>query len=275
MSNNKNKNSGIKEALKEYWYVFTFILLIFAIFFLGLVYLTPEINFAFPPKVSISNMGVFGDSFNVLTSLFTGLAFAGLLTSIFIQRREFKLQQEELAETKKEFAKMNVLQIRQQFKNDVQRDIEYIKNSIDDIDYLIIFTNHFKIEKLFAGNKVEPDIDLIFFDLHLIHGIICVSLLNFRNEYNDKDKYQYASKELNKIIMHKRFHKILTVIRRINVTIIKYPQKYQSIRDAIRKLSTTMNSEMLTTYLNDKTGEAKVYDIKKFLEEKFILKEVK
>ena len=45
---------------------------------------------------SIEKLGVFGDSFGVLTSLFSGLAFAGMIVTILLQHNELKLQREEL-----------------------------------------------------------------------------------------------------------------------------------------------------------------------------------
>jgi len=37
---------------------------------------------------NLSNLGQFGDSFNILTSLFTGLAFAGVIISVRLQKEE-------------------------------------------------------------------------------------------------------------------------------------------------------------------------------------------
>lgn len=54
--------------------------------------------------------GTFGDTFGALNALFSGLAFAGLITTILIQkeelghqRDELKLQRDEMIETRKEF----------------------------------------------------------------------------------------------------------------------------------------------------------------------------
>lgn len=41
-------------------------------------------------------LGAFGDSFGVINTLFTGLAFAGMMVTIFIQTKELRLQREEL-----------------------------------------------------------------------------------------------------------------------------------------------------------------------------------
>ena len=49
-----------------------------------------------------SDRGSFGDMFGALTSVFSGLAFAGLIYTIDLQRRELRLQRIELAATRAE-----------------------------------------------------------------------------------------------------------------------------------------------------------------------------
>lgn len=47
--------------------------------------------------------GQFGDAFGAINAVFTGLAFAVVIYGIILQRRELKLQQRELAETREVF----------------------------------------------------------------------------------------------------------------------------------------------------------------------------
>jgi hypothetical protein len=49
--------------------------------------------------------GQFGDMFGLANSLFSGLAFAGLIYTILLQRRELSLQREELALTRVELSR--------------------------------------------------------------------------------------------------------------------------------------------------------------------------
>lgn len=53
----------------------------------------------------LQSRGQFGDMFGGLTSLFTGLAFAGLIYTILIQRKELQYQREELSLQRKEMAR--------------------------------------------------------------------------------------------------------------------------------------------------------------------------
>jgi hypothetical protein len=47
-----------------------------------------------------SEAGAFGDSFGMINSLFSGLAFAGIIISIILQSKELKLQRLEIAENR-------------------------------------------------------------------------------------------------------------------------------------------------------------------------------
>ncbi|MCA9467802.1 MAG: hypothetical protein KC643_20470 [Nitrospira sp.] len=69
--------------------------MVLAIFF---IYVGTLISFIWPiDEYTISQSGLFGDSFGVLTSLFSGLAFAGLLVTILIQKDQLDEQRKELA----------------------------------------------------------------------------------------------------------------------------------------------------------------------------------
>jgi len=65
-----------------------------------IIYITWPIS-----ELSANKAGVFGDSFGILTSLFSGLAFSGMIITILLQREELQLQRKELTENRKEFAK--------------------------------------------------------------------------------------------------------------------------------------------------------------------------
>lgn len=68
--------------------------------------------------------GQFGDMFGAVNALFSGLAFAGLIITLILQRRELELQRQELALTRKEmedqtaeFEKQNETLRIQRFEN--------------------------------------------------------------------------------------------------------------------------------------------------------------
>lgn len=57
------------------------------------------------PSESGAEAGAFGDSFGFVSSLFSGLAFAGVILALVMQSRELSLQRQELKETREELRK--------------------------------------------------------------------------------------------------------------------------------------------------------------------------
>ena len=53
---------------------------------------------------NLNSRALFGDSFGALNTLFTGLAFAGVVISLIFQKNELELQRKELELTREEFA---------------------------------------------------------------------------------------------------------------------------------------------------------------------------
>ena len=53
-------------------------------------------------EISYDKLGTYGDFFGSFTSLFTVLAFGGLIISLFLQRKDLELQRNELEESRKE-----------------------------------------------------------------------------------------------------------------------------------------------------------------------------
>jgi len=68
---------------------------------------------------SLSRSGVFGESFGVINTIFSGLAFAGLILTIHLQRHE-------LAESKETFRK-------ERFEDSFYRLLGYYRQNLDDI----------------------------------------------------------------------------------------------------------------------------------------------
>lgn len=60
-----------------------------------------------------TDRGTFGDMFGAVNALFSGLAFAGIIITIFLQSNELSLQRQELKETREELAQASKAQSRQ------------------------------------------------------------------------------------------------------------------------------------------------------------------
>ena len=78
----------------------------------------------------ISRIGALGDSSGVVNTLFSGLAFAGVIFAIILQRRELELQRKELEASRKEF-QVNRL------TNIVYKEIGKCSNSISSFHFQI------------------------------------------------------------------------------------------------------------------------------------------
>jgi hypothetical protein len=76
---------------------------------------------------SMSRSGVFGESFGVINTIFSGLAFAGLILTIHLQRHE-------LAESKETFRK-------ERFEDSFYRLLGYYRQNLDDIKIIDHKTN--------------------------------------------------------------------------------------------------------------------------------------
>ena len=108
--------------------------------------------------------GPFGDSFGVISALFSGLAFAGMICTLIMQRDELSLQRQELKETREELkrtaeaneksAKLAKENIEQQ-KNISITHNSYIKNQIAAQRYIAILEYYYKNIEYSEGAYLE------------------------------------------------------------------------------------------------------------------------
>ena len=79
--------------------------------------------------------GTFGDMFGSVNALYSGLAFAGIIFTILLQRKELKYQRDELRETRQEFITQNKTLKSQRFENTFYNLISLHNQIVNDIDY--------------------------------------------------------------------------------------------------------------------------------------------
>lgn len=79
--------------------------------------------------------GTFGDMFGSVNALFSGLALAGIILTILLQRKELRLQREELTETRKEFETQNETLKLQRFENTFFNLLNLHHQIVNSIDY--------------------------------------------------------------------------------------------------------------------------------------------
>ena len=79
--------------------------------------------------------GTFGDQFGAVNALFSGLAFAGLIYTIVLQRRDLKLQRREMQEQTREFQKENETLKIQRFENTFFSMLSQFQEVVNNISY--------------------------------------------------------------------------------------------------------------------------------------------
>lgn len=125
---------------------FVAILLIFALWFL---------NYYILKDLDCTQRGTFGDMFGAVNSLFSGLAFAGIIITIILQSRELCLQRNELTETRKEFNIQNHTLKLQRFENTFFNLLSIHHEIINSIDY----TRQKRLSLSQQMDGVEPNIE--------------------------------------------------------------------------------------------------------------------
>lgn len=103
--------------------VTVFIIVIWLITLLSLVFIESDLR------------GTFGDMFGSVNALFSGLALAGIILTILMQKQELKLQRDELSETRKEFATQNETLKLQRFENTFFNLLNLHHQIVNAIDY--------------------------------------------------------------------------------------------------------------------------------------------
>lgn len=74
--------------------------------------------------LSIEKAGQFGDSFGIVTSLFSGLAFSGVLITLFLQREEIKRSELEHAQNIRLTALAALLGVYHELANQKQAEFD-------------------------------------------------------------------------------------------------------------------------------------------------------
>lgn len=137
-----------------------FIWLVIGIVVIVALYATVLIVVTWPiSELSISAAGTFGDSFGILTSLFSGIAFAGLIWTILLQRAELRLQRKELVESRRQAVLTRLMTVTQNQISSYRSEISHLQfeSIVSPSDKLgtteMIFTMIAWMEELTQKNK--------------------------------------------------------------------------------------------------------------------------
>jgi hypothetical protein len=86
-------------------------------------------------NIKQADRGVFGDKFGAVNALFSALAFAGIIITILLQKKELSLQRKEMEDTRKEFEKQNSTLEIQKFENTFFHLLEVHRENVKMIDF--------------------------------------------------------------------------------------------------------------------------------------------
>lgn len=81
-----------------------------------------------------TNRGTFGDKFGAVNALFSGLAFAGIIFTILLQRKELQLQRDELEQTRDVFKEQNEMISQQKFENTFFQMLNLFHSIVENIE---------------------------------------------------------------------------------------------------------------------------------------------
>ncbi len=133
--------------------IFCFVLLGFAVYVGAILYLTWPIS-----ELSVAKSGVFGDSFGALNALFSGLAFAGLIVTVLLQRDEMHLSRVAFERQQFEASFFNLLNLYSQNLREIRIVREDPAGHYEGVDALAFLLRRLKqAVALYSPYVQDPD----------------------------------------------------------------------------------------------------------------------
>lgn len=129
---------------------------------------------------SLDRAGAFGDSFGVLTSIFTGLAFMGLMSTVFLQREELQLNRKELEETRNELKLQSLTFNHQRFESSFYQLLSLYKENLRELSIRKVGSQSERIFGIDALNYLNKRFD-----------DACMGLRAFSNDISPEAQDEY------------------------------------------------------------------------------------
>lgn len=153
----------------------------------------------------LNDRGTFGDMFGSINALYSGLAFAGIIFTILLQRKELKYQRQELRETRKEFEIQNKTLKLQRFESTFFNLLSLHHQIVDSID--IDIQKQKKVENPASYNLKE--------------------IFNQKTEYErlilkSRDVFKYKFEELKFIL------KDVDEVSKVNIAYLEFYETVQT-----------------------------------------------
>lgn len=134
------------EKKRKNKYLFLIVTSVSVIFVLSVWF----INYSYGMKLDHIHSGIFGDMFGAVNAVFSGLAFAGIIISLYFQRIDLKNQFKEIKQTNREFKIQNETMQIQKFENQYYKMIDLHKKNVDELVIPYDNTKELKGKKCFV-----------------------------------------------------------------------------------------------------------------------------
>lgn len=105
-----------------------------------------------------NDRGNLGDSFGGINALFSGFAFAGIIYTILLQRKELTLQRQELVDTRVELKRSADAQERSERAFQKQIEVMNLSARLNALNSAVEYYNSKATARLAKGNKVGASI---------------------------------------------------------------------------------------------------------------------
>jgi len=107
----------------------------------------------FPVGLGNNAPALFGDSFGAVNALISAFAFAGMIVTFWLQRKELKLQRDELESQRMEFTQQNKTLKLQRFENTFFNMMQLQQQIVKDLQYSRVEVTR---RSMRSGHRAEP-----------------------------------------------------------------------------------------------------------------------
>ncbi|WP_417198928.1 putative phage abortive infection protein [Bizionia sp.] len=195
-----------------------------------------------------NDRGTLGDMFGTVNALFSGLAFAGIIFTILLQRKELRYQRDELKETRAEFIIQNKTLKNQRFENTFFNLLSLHHQIIEGIDF------DTQVEKQ-DGKVFKNYKDKIEYEIVTVKG---------RDVF--KDKFEILNQELSTVQPENFNDKYLEIYTTVQTDFGHY------FRNLYRIIKYVESTEFISKpELNIKSDDTSSESILKYENENFLI----
>lgn len=210
-----DKKEAMKKLKKTNIWIIGFVIVAFVLYASAIIILTWPIS-----ELSIEKSGQFGDSFGVLTSLFSGLAFAGIIITILMQRIDLQIQHDELELTRKEIKGQKI---------ELEKQNETMELQQFEHSFFLLFD-------IFINYQEKITVDRSGGVFHkIVSGLKSDSIAQqFEIPLNDERSNKFIKKyyDDNRFILDKYFANLNNLLRFLEKSEIKHKSIYYDILSA-------------------------------------------